>query len=503
MKVETIISRIDKKKKFISPQEFRQEFDLLWEEAKQILDKGVECGVFFNSSQYDYGVRELKNNEGEKKLQQFLDDLYGEKRKRTMKKIFTLRGQVEAFHKINPFFYDKSKIFWKWDKENKKYSICDETDLLNEIYLSYDVDTINSKLKSELLEALKQVGRNNKPEEPEKKWVQFRENVFDSKTGEFLFKATPKYHFMNPIDWNVGLSEETPTIDKLFIQWVGSEHKQELYEFIAYSITRDRFLQRIWALCGGGSNGKGTYMKLYQKFIGLDNCVSSELKQLSENQFEAAVLYGKLNVVMGEVSYSDLKNTNQIKKIAGEDLMSFQFKGKTPFTAENSAVAVCLTNSLPTTPDKSIGFYRKFHIIDFPNQFEKISEDLVEKIPEEEFENLAKKSLSILKELYNKKSLANEGNFEERVKRYEERSNPVMRFVEEKCEEKDGENTPLREFTNSCNEYLKKKHLRVLTATQTGKILREEGFAVGNRKLNDISMVVILNLKLKIDIEKI
>jgi hypothetical protein len=34
---------------------------------------------------------------------------------------------------------------------------------------------------------------------------------------------------------------------------------------------------------------------------------------------------------MGEVSYDDLRNTNMLKKLGGEDKISFQFKNKTPF----------------------------------------------------------------------------------------------------------------------------------------------------------------------------
>lgn len=128
-----------------------------------------------------------------------------------------------------------------------------------------------------------------------------------------------------------------------------------------------------------------------------------------------------------------------------------------------------------------------------------MNKDLIEEIPEIEFENLARKSLRILKELYERKEFSNEGNFEERTKRYEERSNPVMRFIEEWCEEEVGDYITLREFTNSCNGYLRNKHLRVLTASKIGKILREEGFVVGNRKVGkekeEISAVVIQNLK--------
>ncbi|KKN59054.1 hypothetical protein LCGC14_0546090 [marine sediment metagenome] len=418
------------------------------------------------------------------------------KKKRKLKQIFSRRGQIESFWKEQPFFYDKSKLFWLWDKEDKKWVRSDEVDFLNSIQESLGIETINSKTKSELISGFQQIGRKKCPKEMEKHWVQFKDMIYDIRTGG-SFEATPEYFITNPIPYNVGKSDETPEIDKLLIEWVGEKYKQTLYEIMAYNISLNKFMQRIIALCGGGSNGKGTFIKLNYKFLGKDNCVSSEIKTLSENVFEAAVLYRKLLCVMGEVSYGDLKNTNQLKKLGGEDLISFQFKGKTPFTDENTATCICATNSLPSTPDKSVGFYRKWLIVDFPNQFEEISKDLIEKIPEKEFENLAKKCLNILKELYKTKKFTNEGNFEERIKRYEERSNPVMKFVDDYCEEKIGFNTPIRNFTNECNKYLKSKHLRVLTANQIGKILRNEGFMVGNRKIDDISSVVVLNLIIK------
>ena len=430
----------------------------------------------------------------------YTEELEEEKTKRKYAKkepqqIFTRREQIESFWEDQPFFYDNSKMFWLWDNENKKWILSDEVDFLNSIQENLGIETIDSKTKAELISGFQQIGRKHKPEPMEKHWVQFKDKIYNIKTG-INFAATPKYFITNPIPFNVGTNEETPTIDKLFVEWVGEEYKETLYEIIAYNISLDKFMQRIIALCGGGSNGKGTFIKLNYKFLGKDNCVTSEIKTLSENIFETAVLYRKLLCVMGEVSYGDLKNTNQLKKLAGEDLISFQFKGKTPFTDENTATCICSTNSLPATPDKSIGFYRKWLIIDFPNQFKEISKDLIESIPNKEFENLAFKCLNILKNLYHTKKFTNEGDFEERIKRYEERSNPVMSFVDECCEESIEESIPIREFANQCNEYLKKKHLRVLSAIQIGKILRNEGFMVGNRKINDISAVVILNLKL-------
>lgn len=415
--------------------------------------------------------------------------------KKSLDSIFSRRGQIERFWNIQPFFYDKSKIFWLWNKESFCWEKSDEVDYLNSIQDLLGVETIDSKARTELIEGFKQIGRKNKPRDIKKSWVQFKDKIYDVKTGE-IFEASPKYFVTNPINWKIGNSEETPIIDKLFEEWVGSSYKKSLYEFIAYSISLDKFMQRIFAFCGGGSNGKGTFIKLCYKFLGEQNCVASEIKSISENRFETARIYKKLLCVMGEVSYDDLKNTNQIKKIAGEDKLTFEFKGKDGITDDNTATCVCLTNSLPTTPDKSLGFYRKWFIIDFPNQFSGVKTDIIKKIPDAEFENLAKKSLRILKELYANPKFYNEGNFEDREKKYEERSNPVIQFVEEACVEEEGVKTLLRDFTNSCNDYLKKKKLRILTAKQIGKTLREEGFLVGNRTIDGHSAVVILNIKL-------
>ncbi len=423
-----------------------------------------------------------------------------EAEKMTAQEMFSRRSQVEAFWKVQPFFYDKSKLFWIWDKEFKKWVLSDEVEFLNSIRDTFGIETIESKARTELIEAFKQIGRKHKPEPARKSWIQLKEKIYDVKTKE-NFEASPKYFITNPIPWKIGDSEKTPEMDKLFTQWVGKDHIKELYEFIAYSSSMDQFMQRIFAFCGGGSNGKGTFIKLVYKFLGKENCVSSELKALSEDKFEPAILYRKLLCVMGEVSYGDLKNTNQIKKIAGEDQMSFQYKGKTPFSDDNTATCVSLTNSLPATPDKSTGFYRKWYIADFPNQFTEIKKDLIESIPEQEFENLSRKIIRILNELYETRKFTNEGNFEERIQKYEEHSNPVMKFVEEFCEEIPGESISIRDFTNKCNDFHKEKHLRILSSIQIGKILREEGFAVSPRKINGVSSVVILNLSFKKCIE--
>lgn len=413
--------------------------------------------------------------------------------------IFTREAQVEQFWKDNPFFYDKSKMFFIWRKDLFKYELADIVDLLNVISDELGLDTINSKVRGELTAGFEQVGRRHIPKTAPLSWIQFKNKIYDFKTNE-EFESTPEYFITNPLPYNVGNSIETPTIDKLFSEWVGDDWSQTLYEIIAYTCSSDQFLQRLVALHGGGSNGKGTFIKLIKRLLGKENICTSELKELAGSGFETASIYKKLACFMGEVSYEDLKNTNQIKKLSGEDDIRFCFKGKTPFTDLSITTLLSATNSMPRTPDKTIGFYRKWLIVDFPNQFDLIKKDLINNIPEEEFENLSFKVIGILKDLYKTQKFHKEGSFEERMIRYEDRSNPIQKFVETHCQEIIGERIELREFANAFNEYAKINHLRIISVRQISKMLKEDGFELGIRSINvgnsKSSKYFILNLSL-------
>jgi len=152
--------------------------------------------------------------------------------------LLTKRGQIEAFWKIQPFYYDKNKIFWLWDKEKFKWVMSDEVDFCNSIYETLGIDTIDSKTRSEIIESFKQVGRKHKPKDIEKSWVQFKHLVYDIKTGN-IFDASPEFFITNPIPWKIGDSEDTPTIDKYLTDWVQGQDitwKNTLYDLLTNTI---------------------------------------------------------------------------------------------------------------------------------------------------------------------------------------------------------------------------------------------------------------------------
>jgi putative DNA primase/helicase len=394
---------------------------------------------------------------------------------------------------IQPLYYDKNKLWWAWDKILFRWEIIDETDILNFVRGLSIANTIKSNEKMEILEALKQEARLRKPEEPKKSWIQFKNKIYDVETDE-EFNASPKYFISNPINYSVGDSEETPTINKLFISWVGEEYKEELYEIIAFCCVPSYFIHRLFCLIGSGANGKSTFLQILEKFIGNENTSSSSLTLLLKERFEGSKLLKKLVCLVGETSFNLITNTDFLKKLSGEDLIRCEFKGKDGFDFRNYAKLIMATNSLPPTADKTEGFYRRWKIIDFSNKF-LVEKDVISEISEEEFRNLSLKCLNIAKKLWKDRIFTNDGSFEERKQRYEEKANPLEKFIKDEYEKDINGEVLFSEFFDSFTNYLEERGFRTISAVAVSKQLKNINFEIKQLTKEGVTSKNILGLK--------
>jgi putative DNA primase/helicase len=221
-------------------------------------------------------------------------------------------------------------------------------------------------------------------------------------------------------------------------------------------------------------NGKSKFLELLRRFIGKDNCCSTELDTLLSSRFEVTRLHKKLVCQMGETNFSEIKKTSILKKLSGGDLIGFEYKGKDPFEENNYSKIIIATNNLPTTDDKTIGFYRRWLIVDFPNQFSE-KKDILKDIPDEEYGILAVRCLSILKDLLDKREFSNEGSIELRRRRYEDRSDPLEKFMKEYVEEDFNGHIWKFEFEKKLNKWCKDNRFRELSDISIGKKMKEKG----------------------------
>lgn len=383
---------------------------------------------------------------------------------------------VEQFWQDQPFFYDESQMFWMWNLDEYKYELTDETSLMNHIdeQLGFAGQTVTAGIRGNYLEAFRRVGRKHLPLDTPKTWVQFKNKIIDIKTKQET-DATPEYFNTNPIPWTLAITDETPVIDKLFTDWQG-EKKQILYEVIAYCLLADYPIHIIITMIGSGRNGKTQYQKIIERFLGQDNITSAELDSLVKERFESAKLYRKLVCTMGETNFGMMSQTSLLKKLCGGDLISYEYKNKMPFTGHNYAKIIINTNSLPASNDTTEGFYRRWLILNWENNFQESGRDIVDMIPDKEYSCLARKCIKVLSELLERGQFTAQGTIDERKNKYIMASNPIGLFLQERCEIGDSFFVKAKDLYHEYLMYLQEKKRRIIKRKEFNQILSEEGY---------------------------
>ncbi len=438
---------------FMTPEE-KQKFD------EKEFDEGIERKV------KEYGDKEKVG----KVIESFTD------------KIHLAEQLIEAV----PLYYDNGGLWWKWSSGFCKWEMVDEVDLMNLVTNASPANTIIAKERSEIIQALKQVTRLRPPRDAPRTWLQFDDEVIDLETGD-KFKATADYFLTNPLPYKLGINEETPVIDKIFTEWVGKKEVLKLKQIIAYCMLRDYPLHRIFCFIGSGMNGKSKYLDLLRQFIGADNICSTELDVLMNSRFEVTRLHKKLACQMGETNFGELNRTSMLKKLSGGDLIGFEYKNKNPFQEINYAKILIATNNLPATTDKTIGFYRRWLIVDFPNQFTE-AKDILGEIPKEEYNALATQCVKILMGLLSKREFDNEGSIEDRMKKYESKSNFLEEFLLTYTRQDSQGHITKADFFRKFTGWCKENRHREMSDASLGRSMKAQGFEQGRKSfdwLND------------------
>ena len=418
-------------------------------------------------------------------------------------KLDNYQANVKQFYKAQPFFYDKSKIFWFWNIEQNRWEIVDDTDImvmLDERY-SFQGLTVGASTKANYLEAFKRVGRQKIPKKSFNKWIQFKDKAYGI-TSKKIYYVTPDYFFTNPIPWEMGNVIDTPIMDKLFEEWVGLENIDVLYEVIAYCCYTDYPIQLIFCLIGSGRNGKSCFLRLLAKFLGQNNVCSTELDVLMDSRFEAFKLYKKLACFMGETNFGTMAKTSMLKKLVGGDLISYEKKNKDPFDDFNYAKLLISSNSLPSSYDTSEGFYRRWFIIDFSNEFPE-GKDILKSIPDIEYNNLAKKVTLILPKLLESGKFTHQGNINERRDKYIMASNPLPVFLSACCIKEEDAYVGYNELFTAFVKFLHVHKKRRVKMKEFRSALEDEGFWIDRTTKGDDfskkSSNWVIGLELKTD----
>lgn len=177
-----------------------------------------------------------------------------------------------------------------------------------------------------------------------------------------LLEHSPKYFFTSqlPFEWQPKTPDPELVIDWLKEATGGHDDQVQLLRAWFHAIIVGRpDLQHFLEVIGFGGSGKGTLIRLCMAIVGREATHSTMLKQLEENRFETAKIFGKKLVVITDAEkwHGDV---SVLKSITGQDPIRFEEKNKQSgdsFTY--GGMVLIAANQHTTSTDYSSGIQRR------------------------------------------------------------------------------------------------------------------------------------------------
>jgi len=279
-------------------------------------------------------------------------------------------------------------------------------------------------------------------EESPPHFIPLKNGILDLETKE-LKPFSPDYFILNSLQVTYDPQKTCPKILKFISEIVNKEDIPVLQEMSGYCLWRKYHIHKALMLVGEGANGKSAFLRLLRTMLGNENVSTIPLRDLEVSSFARSSLYGKLANIYPDLSPTTLKNTGYFKMLTGGDTISAEFKFHDRFDFENYAKLVFSCNKVPETLDDTTAFFRRWIIINFPNQFpegdSKTDPNILEKLTtEEELSGFLNYALEGLERVLKSGRFSTGKTVEETREQYIRASDPVKAFAMDCIEYKAG-----------------------------------------------------------------
>jgi len=271
-------------------------------------------------------------------------------------------------------------------------------------------------------------------------YVNVMNGIVDVTTGDWKAHS-PDLVFFRQLPFAFDPKASCPLIDKFITEVFSPDDVELAYELMAYTLVPGYPIQKAFALVGGGSNGKSTFLNLIKAFLGPESVSSVSLQDLDGDRFASSSLYQKRANICADLPSRGLTRTSMFKALTGGDKVRAQFKHANAFSFENSAKLFFSMNQVPLTDDDSDAFFRRWVMIDFPNRFEgeRLNlNKLAEITRPTELAGLFNRCLTMIPALLEHKTFCHAGSTEETRTKYQKLSDSALTFLEAQCVIKNG-----------------------------------------------------------------
>jgi P4 family phage/plasmid primase-like protien len=222
-----------------------------------------------------------------------------------------------------------------------------------------------------------------------------------------------------------------PRFDRFLTEVVEPDAVGLMWELVAYLMLPGNPFHRMVMLIGSGRNGKTVFENVVRALLGPGNTSQVSLHMLAENRFAPAELHGKIANLGGEVDGSDLRRTNELKALTGDNLVMAERKNRDPFEFTSWAVPMFSANELPGVNDASEGFFSRWLPIVFPYSFigredPRLTEALLAELP-----GIAARAVPLIRPLLERDRFTHSPALDRANARLQSRMNQFYRFAQD------------------------------------------------------------------------
>lgn len=322
--------------------------------------------------------------------------------------------------------------------------------------------------------------------------------ILDVTTGELDPHTASEYH-RTKIDIEYDPDAECEAIDEFFHDVVSDRDVPKLYRFIAHALYRGYPEEKAAMLLGEGRNGKTTFLKLVEEFLGEFNVSHESLKKLNEHEWAPARLNGKLANVNADMSDQSPDSMGMFKQLTGNDTIHGEVKFEKPIAFENHATMMFACNQMPVLHDDTRGNWRRWQLIQFPYVFDDNDPDAKDSTPksvleerlfsEEEFSGLLNRCVEEIKAWSDGREFFPEADSWETTRSKMRRAaEPVYDFAHIclRPSEDDDAHIPKEKLRRAYQQYATQNGLKKLGPEEFGKkVLALQDFNIEAKRVRD------------------
>jgi P4 family phage/plasmid primase-like protien len=188
--------------------------------------------------------------------------------------------------------------------------------------------------------------------------------------------------------------------------------------------------------CGPGDNGKGTLLKLIERFLGEQNVSHASIQELNNDRFAIADLHSKLANVCADLKAEKLTNTGTFKMLVSGDTIRAQKKHGQPFEFKNIAKPIFSANEIPESEDQSYAYFKRWIILLFDRVFQGEDKDtnLIEKLTtDEELSALLNLAIIALRQLIKDNGFIHIDDVSSIQREYNQNATAIDDFLNSEC----------------------------------------------------------------------